>query len=106
MNNFTQKSTYTDIWGYEFDWINQEDGWTKVRQQAMKRIDRLSLEQPKKLPAFTKLGYEKMKIPKKLYQLIRIAKETKAIVNHENCEEDWPMHNCFRILNDGSKGRI
>ena len=100
----TRKSTYTDIWGYEFDWLDPEDGWTNIRRRAMPDIDKLTRYQPKTLPAFTKLGYKKTKMPKKLYELIKNAKETRAFVVPEKCEENWPMYNCVRIREDGSKG--
>ena len=96
----TTKPTYTDLWGYEMDWYNLEDGWTEMRRKNMSKIEERLRYQMKRIPGFTKIGYKKMKMPKKLHQLILKARQTDNFT-YPDCEADWAMFNCQRVTKDG-----
>ena len=97
------KSVFKDAWGYTIDWLNPEDGWTDTRQQLMHIIKKRTMVQNKLMPAFTKYGFMKMKIPLQLYEMIHQIKSNSSMYS-ENCKVEWPMHNCVRVKEDGSKG--
>ena len=59
------KATYTDIWGYEYDWFNLEDGWTEFRRENMSILEDWVKNQMATIPKFTRTGYKKMRIPQK-----------------------------------------
>ena len=97
------KSFFKDIWGYTINWLNPEDGWTKMRQQLTYTIRQMTIDQIEMMPALTKYGYKKMKIPTDLFQSILQAK-LNSTMYPEKCKEEWPMYNCIRIKENGSKG--
>ena len=68
-------------------------------------ISKRTKVQSKLMPAFTKYGYMKMKIPLQLYQMIQQSKLNSSMY-YEDCKVEWPMHNCVRVKVDGSKGTV
>ena len=60
--------------------------------------------QVNKMPAFTKKGYKKMKIPKKLYSLI-MEKRTPDGGKIEKCPS-YHMINCHKLSANGTVGKL
>ena len=102
-NKKIPKLFFKDIWGYEINWLNPEDGWTNIRKKLTHTVRQMTIEQIEMMPALTKYGYMKMSIPNELFQSIMLAK-LNSTMHPENCKEEWPMYNCIRINEDGSKG--
>ena len=103
-NKKIPKLFFKDIWGYTINWLNPEDGWTKIRQKLTQTIRQMTIDQIGMVPALTKYGYMKMRIPTELFQFIVLTK-LNSTMHPENCKEEWPMYNCIRIKEDGSKGK-
>ena len=59
-----------DIWGYKINWYDKEDGWTELRRNMILKHNQKMMKQIKNMPAYTKYGYQKMKIPVELYNFI------------------------------------
>ena len=58
------------------------------------------------MPAFTKYGYQKMKIPVELHNFIlQSMKQNSSGLVNEPCTQDDPFHNCQRVKNDGTIGK-
>ena len=105
--------TFTDLWGFEVQWQNTEDGWNPRRRERLIDLENKIIDQVAEMPAFTKEGYKKMKIPSHLYDLIT------QTVNPEVIKTEWcddfelsdgawyPLYNCARIKEDGvTKGKL
>ena len=105
--------TFTDLWGFEVQWQNTEDGWNPRRRERLIDLENKMIDQVAEMPAFTKEGYKKMKIPSHLYDLIT------QTVNPEVIKTEWcddfelsdgawyPLYNCARIKEDGvTKGKL
>ena len=99
------KSTYTDIWGYEYDWFSLEDGWTKFRRENMSSIENWVKNQMEIIPKFTRTGYKKMRMPQKMHKMILKARQVDNFT-YPDCEPNWPMHNCQRITKEGKIGKF
>ena len=69
----------------------------------MQFLNKSTVDQIKTMPNFTKNGYMKMKMPTQLYQVILEAKQN-SIISSEYCDVNWPIYNCVRIKEDGTKG--
>ena len=108
-----KQSTFTDLWGFEVQWQNTEDGWNPRRRERLIDLENKIIDQVAEMPAFTKEGYKKMKIPSHLYDLIT------QTINPEVIKTEWcddfelsdgawyPLYNCARIKEDGvSKGKL
>jgi len=99
--------TFTDLWGFEVQWQNTEDGWNPRRRERLIDLENKIIDQVAEMPAFTKEGYKKMKIPSHLYDLIT------QTINPEVIKTEWcddfelsdhawyPLYNCARIKEDG-----
>ena len=81
---------------------DKEDGWNENKRQKFRENEKIALTQSQKMPAYTKFGYQKMKIPQQLYDLIYEARY-EAKMSIEKCE--WEFHNCQRIKSDGTLGK-
>ena len=81
---------------------DKEDGWNENKRQKFRENQQYSLTQSQKMPGYTKFGYQKMKIPKQLYDLIYEARY-EAKMSIEKCE--FQFHNCQRIKSDGTLGK-
>ena len=105
--------TFTDLWGFEVQWQNTEDGWNHRRRERLIDLENKMIDQVAEMPAFTKEGYKKMKIPSHLYDLIT------QTINPEVIKTEWcddfelsdgawyPLYNCARIKEDGvTKGKL
>ena len=105
--------TFKDLWGFEVQWQNTEDGWNPRRRERLIDLENKIIDQVAEMPAFTKEGYKKMKIPSHLYDLIT------QTVNPEHIKTEWcddfeysddtwfPLYNCARLKEDGvTKGML
>ena len=105
--------TFKDLWGFEVQWQNTEDGWNPRRRERLIDLENKIIDQVAEMPAFTKEGYKKMKIPSHLYDLIT------QTINPEVIKTEWcddfelsdgawyPLYNCARIKEDGvTKGKL
>ena len=70
MNLLNQQENFIDITGHQIDWYNSEEGWTDQRRHNVLTANDLMMEQFKNVPAYTKYGYKKMSMPKKLHHQI------------------------------------
>ena len=70
INNPIQQENLIDITGHKIDWYNSEEGWTDQRRHNVLIANDLMMEQFKNVPAYTKYGYKKMSMPKKLHHQI------------------------------------
>ena len=77
-----RKEYLIDITGHQIDWYNSEDGWTEQRRHNALRENNLMMENIKKVPTFTKYGYNKMSIPNKLHhQILKSSKLSDEIMH-------------------------
>ena len=95
--------TFKDLWGYEFNWYDLEDGWHSKKRNYHRKLNKQTLWQSKIMPGYTKNGYTKMKIPHQLYELIKEARNESRIIP-ERCDEYHS--NCIRIKEDGTEGTL
>ena len=51
--------TFTDLWGFEVQWQNTEDGWNPRRRERLIDLENKMIDQVAEMPAFTKEGYNK-----------------------------------------------
>ena len=65
-----EKPTFKDLWGVELNWTNSDEGWDLARRHQYLNIVRVMRDQKKNLKKFTKLGYNVIKIPQNVYDLI------------------------------------
>jgi hypothetical protein len=65
----SSQSFFTDLWGYRINWFDPEDGWDAWKRAQLLKLHFINQQQPKELPAFTKTGFKKSKIPQSLYQV-------------------------------------
>ena len=84
------------MWGYVYNWTNPDDGWIHERRKEMLVLKRKILKQLPEVPAYTKLGLKKMKMPTELHSLLLNRRNT-SDVSYEDCLIDDPMHNCQRV---------
>ena len=52
-----------------------------------------------KVPHFTKTGFKKMRMPKKLHQLL-LERRNLTDITHEDCHPNDPFYNCQQIVNN------
>ena len=90
----TPRHIYKDLWGFQFDLYNPKDGWTPYKRKTVAKVDKLCEIQSKSLPAFSKLGYWKTKIPSNLYELIKNVTREQSIVIPEECHKDAILKIC------------
>ena len=63
-------------------------------RKTVAKVDKLCEIQSKSLPAFSKLGYWKTKIPSNLYELIKNVTREQSIVIPEECHKDAILKIC------------
>ena len=102
--------TFKDLWGFEVQWQNTEDGWNPRRRERLIDLENKIIDQVAEMPAFTKEGYKKMKIPSHLYDLITQTVNPEHIKT-ERCDDfeysAYPLYNCARLKEDGvTKGML
>ena len=94
--------TFKDLWGFEHNWFDPEDGWDESKRNLFITWQRRGQYQSKNIPKYTKHGYKKMEIPSKLYELIN--KIRKDLVFEPEIFKDPDISNCHRLKADGTKG--
>ena len=60
----------SDLWGYQYNWTDSKEGWTKNKRENMIFLEH-EITERFDYPSYTKNGYKKMKIPQDIYQLIQ-----------------------------------
>ena len=94
-----------DITGHQIDWYNSEDGWTEQSRHNIILANKAMFEQNENLPAYTKYGYQKLDMPKKLHQLIlKSFNHTSSKLIDESFIPHTATNNWQRVTNTGKKG--
>ena len=101
-NNKNNNQTFKDLWGFEHNWLDPEDGWDDEKRKLFITMQKKGLYQVKHIPKYTTNGYKKMEIPTRLYELIREIRKT-ADFKLETCDGNY-LINCHRIKENGKKG--
>ena len=105
INNPIQQENLIDITGHPIDWYNSEEGWTDQRRHNVLIANDLMMEQFKNVPAYTKYGYKKMIMPKKLHHQIlksinlKSSKLTDEIMHPRDAVSNWQ-----RVTKNGTTG--
>ena len=103
-NNSNNNQTFKDLWGYEHNWLDPEDGWDDEKRKLFTTMQKKGLYQVKHIPKYTTNGYKKMEIPPRLYELILEIRKT-ADFKSETCDGNY-LINCHRIKENGKKGML
>ena len=78
-----KQPTFTDMWGYTYNWTDNASGWTVDRRRQVLNLRAEMKTQMSEIPHFTKTGIKKTKMPDELHQYIlenrNISKGTKDI---------------------------
>ena len=94
-----------DITGHQIDWYNSEDGWTEQSRHHIILANKAMFEQNENLPAYTKYGYQKLDMPKKLHQLIlKSFNHTSSKLIDESFIPHTATNNWQRVTNTGKIG--
>ena len=105
INNPIQQENLIDITGHPIDWYNSEEGWTDQRRHNVLIANDLMMEQFKNVPAYTKYGYKKMNMPKKLHHQIlksfnlNSTKLIDEIMHPRDAVSNWQL-----VTNNGTLG--
>ena len=107
VDNPLQQEYFIDITGHQIDWYNSEDGWTDLRRHSILRANHVMMESIKKVPTFTKYGYKKMSIPKKLHhQILKSFNLNSSKLIDEIMHERDALSNWQEVTYNGIKGKI
>ena len=98
------KTAFEDLWGFNSNWTNLKDGWTKEKRKLRVTEHFNTIKQSSAMKAFTKLGYKKMKIPAQIHQKILQHKKQKPI-STEACSNLKGFTNCESINSNGISGK-
>ena len=95
-----QKPYYEDHFGIKMDWMDPNNGWSQHRRLEWMYFRRQCNKQLIDFPKYTKLGFQKMKIPKKLYDTI--VEQCDDNYKDEKCDPGTQaVINCHRIDSEG-----
>ena len=92
--------TMTEMFGSEINLCNQAEGWFTAARTRILNTHAGNLYQPKIVPRFHPVGFQKVKIPSDIYA--RILNNRKKLINEkkkfqlEPC--DLGMQNCQQIV--------
>ena len=107
VDNPLQQEYFIDITGHQIDWYNSEDGWTDLRRHSILRANHVMMESIKRVPTFTKYGYKKMSIPKKLHhQILNSFNLNSSKLIDEIMHERDALSNWQEVTNNGIKGKM
>ena len=68
--------TYTDLWGFQYNWTNNDEGWYPMRKyDYLNRLEDISFQR-KNIKRFTELGY------KGAFHLLLMTKENLKEMSH------------------------
>ena len=102
-----QQENFIDITGHQIDWYNSEEGWTDQRRHNVLIANVLMMEQFKNVPAYTKYGYKKMSMPKKLHhQILKSINLKSSKLTDEIMHERDPLSSGQEVINNGITGKI
>ena len=96
----SEKPYHVDHFGVKIDWTDEAQGWNETLRQNYLRVQkRINLQLGMGPTRFTKLGYEKMKIPAHLYETVKNQKT--GIVTPDSCGFGiyHQLSNCQKIQN-------
>ena len=62
--------TFTDMWGYTYNWTDIANGWTLDRRRQFLNLRAEMKNQMSEIPHFTKTGIKKTKMPDELHKYI------------------------------------
>ena len=91
-----EKSFIKDLWGYNVNWTNTDDGWNSEKRDLFIKLKSKILEQTHQFPMYSKYGYKKMKIPRALFDKIIDLKSNETLIP-EVCQVPNPFNNCYRL---------
>ena len=95
-----QKPYYEDHFGIKMDWMDPNNGWFRHRRLEWMYFRKSINKQLIDMPRYTQLGFKKMKIPKKLYDLI--VEQCDDNFKYEECKPGvQSVLNCQRIDSEG-----
>ena len=95
-----QKPYYQDHFGIKMNWMDPNDGWSQHKRLDWMKHRRMFNQQLLEMPKYTKSGFKKMKIPKKLFDLI--VEECDDNFKYETCENGVDkVINCHQIDSEG-----
>lgn len=98
VEELAKNQTITDLWGFQHNWTNAEEGWHPFRRyQFLKNLESIK-KQRKSVKKFTKLGYKVMKIPNFLYETLLDQREEKSL-HIEECKVVLDVINCRKLIN-------
>jgi len=88
-----------DVFGFKMSICPENGGFTTDGRQTIQHLMALNEEQPDWVPKFTKVGFEKTKIPSDLYtELLREYQRVKQNMVLESCAK--AVINCEEIIDD------
>lgn len=79
-----KQPTFTDSWGYTYNWTDLAKGWTVNRRRQVLNLRAEMKSQMSEMPHFTKTGIKKTKMSDELHKYIlenrNISEGTKDII--------------------------
>ena len=81
-----QNATYKDLWGFEVNWRDHENGWSPFRRYWIWNFEKTKKNQMNKVKQFTTCGYKVMDIPKPLFEFIKEHIDEKS-AKPEKCDD-------------------
>ena len=92
-----QAPFYIDPIGIQINWTNPSDGWDAPTRKGHLELKNLTQHQRHLIPKLTPLGYQKMDIPKELYQ--KILEDRSEDIREEPCSTDFRLiRNCNKVV--------
>ena len=80
-----EEITYKDMWGFEVNWTSSLDGWTVTKQRALLKSVEEMKNQISRVPHFTEVGYEIMKMDETFHEKL------KGHINYSDVSDEGNM---------------
>ena len=80
-----EEYTYIDMWGFEVNWTSSLDGWTVTKQRALLKSVEEMKNQISRVPHFTEVGYEIMKMDETFHEKL------KGHINYSDVSDEGNM---------------
>jgi len=94
-----------DTFGFKMPLCPENGGFTMDGRQTILNLIALNEEQPEWVPKFTEVGFEKVKIPPNVFDMLQKEYERlKPFMFVESCAR--AVINCEQIINDGGECRL
>ena len=85
MEVLVKHPTYTDLWGFQYNWTNTDEGWYPMRKyDYLNRLEDINFQR-KNIKRFTELGY------KGAFHLILMIKENLKEIFMSSCST-YPLN--------------